>query len=112
LIYVSRFVTLASMRVIAKSTLVEYGFSHADAREPLMEWYAIMRRCSARHINELRQAFGSADPVGDGNLYVCFNIKGNDYRLITAVHYRSQVTFIHEVLTHAEYTKKYVKRRN
>ena len=99
------------MRVIAKNTLVEYARHHADALEPLMEWFANMRKCTATHIGELRRMFGSADPVGVHNEYVCFNIKGNNYRLITAVHYRSQITFIHEVLTHSEYTKKYVKRR-
>lgn len=100
------------MRVIAKNTLVEYGRSHANAFEPLMEWYGNMRKCTARHLGELRLTFGSADPVGNKNELVCFNIKGNDYRLITDVHFRSQITFIHEVLTHAQYTKKYVKRRN
>jgi mRNA interferase HigB len=100
------------MRVIAKSTLVEYGRSHTDALGPLIEWYSNMRRCTARNMSELRQTFSSADPVGDRNEFVCFNIKGNNYRLITAVHFGSQITFIHEVLTHAGYTGKYVKRRN
>ena len=100
------------MRVIAKSTQVEYDRSHADALAPLMEWYGNMRQCTARNLSVLRQTFSSADPVGDEKEFVCFNIKGHNYRLITAVHFRSQITFIHEVLTHAEYTRKYVKRRN
>ncbi len=103
---------LFSMRVIAKRSLVEYGRSHADAVAPLMDWYGNMRGCSAEHMGELRQTFSSADPVGDCNEFVCFNIKGNNYHLISAVHFNTQTSYIHEVLTHAEYTKKYVKRRN
>ena len=34
-----------------------------------------------------------------------FNIKGNDYRLVTAVAYRFQAIFIKFIGTHAEYDK-------
>lgn len=32
-----------------------------------------------------------------------FNIKGNNYRLITIIHYRYQRVYIKEFFTHAEY---------
>ena len=41
----------------------------------------------------------------------CFNIKGYNYRLIAGVHWGSAV-YVKELLTHAEYTKKYVKGVN
>jgi len=40
----------------------------------------------------------------------CFNIAGNKYRIITRITW-SVTVFISEVLTHAEYDKKYVDRR-
>ena len=35
-----------------------------------------------------------------------FNIKGNTYRLIAWIDYRSQKVFIRHILTHAEYDKE------
>jgi mRNA interferase HigB len=35
--------------------------------------------------------------------YTLFNIKGNEYRLITRINYGTGRIFIREVLTHAEY---------
>lgn len=34
-----------------------------------------------------------------------FNIKGNSYRLIARVNYRTQRVFILHILTHADYDK-------
>ncbi len=35
--------------------------------------------------------------------YTVFNIKGNEYRLITEINYKSQTIFIRYILTHTEY---------
>jgi len=99
------------MRVVAKRTLDKYGNSHPDIVDALMDWYYKMRRCQAKLLSELRQTFGTADAVGDNKEYTCFSIKGNHYRLITKIHYVSQIIYIHEVLTHDEYTIKFVNRK-
>ncbi len=36
---------------------------------------------------------------------VVFNIKGNDYRLVTAINYRRKIVFIKWLGTHAAYDK-------
>lgn len=99
------------MRVLKKKTLDNYGDSHPDAAASLMIWYRSMKKCEAKNLPELRNTFGSADPVGRNKDYACFNIKGNDYRLIADVLYVTQHVYIQEVLTHDEYTDKYVKRK-
>jgi mRNA interferase HigB len=35
----------------------------------------------------------------------CFNIRGNDYRLITAIHYNLGKVFVLRFMTHAKYDK-------
>lgn len=97
------------MQVFKKRTLAEYGEEHPDALAPLMAWYGEMKGCTARYLAELKQTFGNADAVGRKKELTCFNIKGNDYRLIAKVQYRSQMVFIREIMTHDEYTAKYVK---
>jgi mRNA interferase HigB len=45
--------------------------------------------------------------VSSGNPVVVFNIRGNKYRLIVAIHYRpSGRVFVLRFLTHAEYDKE------
>jgi mRNA interferase HigB len=61
------------------------------------------RRQSGIRLDEVRRTFPSADPVGK---YTVFNIKGNSYRLIVEINYRSRRIFIRHVLSHAEYDKE------
>ncbi len=51
---------------------------------------------------EVRRELPTADAVGE---FTVFNIKGNAYRLITEVNYRTGRVFLRHVLTHAEYSK-------
>jgi mRNA interferase HigB len=40
-----------------------------------------------------------------GGDYYVFDIGGNKYRLIAAIHFNTQKLFIREVMTHKEYNK-------
>jgi mRNA interferase HigB len=66
-----------------------------------------MRQEQFRHFADLRRLFRSADQVraGSDKLVVVFNICGNDYRLICAIHYNTGKVFLLRFLTHAEYDK-------
>ena len=52
--------------------------------------------------NELHTLFARADLVGR---LVVFNIGGNKYRLIAAIHFNRQKVYIRHILTHAEYDR-------
>ena len=58
-------------------------------------------------LTDVRCTFGHADAVRvkSGRMVVVFNIKGNDFRLITAIHYNVSKVFVLRFLTHAEYSK-------
>ena len=43
-------------------------------------------------------------PTGKGDFYV-FNVAGNKYRLIAAIHFNWQMLFIRYILAHAEYDR-------
>lgn len=58
--------------------------------------------------DDLKTTFASADHV-DGR--AAFNIGGNKYRLIAAIHHNGHKVFIRAVLTHAEYDRGEWKRR-
>lgn len=54
------------------------------------------------NLAQLKTDFPSADYVPP---LTVFNVKGNKYRLITLVDYAEQVVVVHDVLTHATYSK-------
>jgi mRNA interferase HigB len=58
-------------------------------------------------LSEVRRVYPHADPVAvaSNRTVVVFNIRGNRYRLITAIHYNRQVIYTLRFLTHAEYSK-------
>lgn len=92
------------MRIISKKKIRDYIINHSQAELPLTEWYMTMQASNATKLSELRIAFNSADSV---NGYTVFNIGGNNYRLITAIHYNTQHCYIRTIWTHAEYSKHY-----
>lgn len=90
------------MRVISPKRLKEYAEAHADAREAMQAWLRLAKASNWRDLADVRKTYPHADLVGDKTV---FNIKGNRYRLITAIHYNTGTIYVREVLTHAEYDK-------
>ena len=91
------------MRVIALSTLREFWRKHASAQVPLQNWYAEASRASWKSPADVKEAHRNASFVAGER--VVFNLKGNDYRLIVAMRYRSQIMYVRFVGTHREYDK-------
>ena len=56
---------------------------------------------------DTRKTFPHADQVKvkSGKTVTIFNVCGNEFRLITAIHYDHQKVFVLDFLTHAEYSK-------
>jgi mRNA interferase HigB len=97
------------MHIITRSRLTLFCEKHPNAETSLRLWYKLTALAQWQNFAQLRQAFPSADLVG--NLTV-FNIGGNNYRLITLVDYKYQKVFIRHILTHAEYDKEKWKNDN
>ncbi|MGH8510927.1 MAG: type II toxin-antitoxin system HigB family toxin [Gammaproteobacteria bacterium] len=89
------------MRIIALGTLRDFWIKHPDAMEPLAAWYAIASRSHWSSPADVKAAYRSASFVA-GNRVV-FNIKGNDYRLVVAMHYNRQMAYVRFVGTHRQY---------
>ena len=89
------------MRIIALGTLRDFWGKHADASEPLAAWYAIASPSSWRSPADVKAVYRNASFLS-GNRVV-FNIKGNDYRLVVAMHYNRQIAYIRFVGTQRQY---------
>ena len=93
---------ISVVHVISEKALREFWEKRPDAKEPLKAWLTATRRAHWINLADVRQTFNSTDVVG---VYTIFNIKGNTYRLITAIHYNRQKVYIRHVFTHAEYDR-------
>ena len=94
------------MHVVSRKALREFARQHADADAPLRGWFKLVKNGSYFDLVELKRTFPSVDyvPVGKRAFYV-FNIAGNKYRLIAAIHFNANRLFVRYILTHAEYDK-------
>ena len=88
------------MHVISFRRLREFFSSHRDAEGSLTAWYKTTKRANWQNLAELKAVYPSADLVGE---YTVFNVRGNKYRLIAGINYRSQTLFVKAVMTHQEY---------
>ena len=90
------------MLIITEQRLIEYTKQHPEAASPLLRWGALLRSARWRNLAKTRRTFAHADPVG---LCTVFNIKGNDFRLITRIDYALQTVTLKNFLSHAEYDR-------
>lgn len=89
------------MNVITKRTIVYYTEKYPIAKTALLTWLKEFSSKSFVTPNDLKEVYGNASIVA--NHRVIFNIKGNDFRLITSVNFRTQAAYIIWFGTHHEY---------
>ena len=91
------------VHVISRKKLLVAAREHAGLGAALDGWYLIAKKAAWQNLADVRRVFPSADAIWK---YTVFNIKGNSYRLITEINYRTRRIFLRYVLTHAEYDKE------
>jgi mRNA interferase HigB len=95
------------MRIIKRSTLIEFWEKYPDSEQPLKSWFDEVLDDHWKSPNELKMKYKNASVITNKRLV--FNIKGNDYRLITDIEYRIGIVFIVWIGTHSQYDKINVK---
>ena len=91
------------MRVIAKKILREFWEKHSDCKQQLKSWFKEASKAEWSNPNEIKAEYPSASILEDNR--ICFNIKGNHYRLIVKINYDYQMVWIRFIGTHSEYDK-------
>jgi mRNA interferase HigB len=94
--------TEVHLHVISRKKLLVAAKQHRDLYAPLDAWYRIAKKAEWRSLRDVRKVFPYADPV---EKFTVFNIKGNAFRLIAEINYRTGRLYIRHVLTHAAYDK-------
>jgi mRNA interferase HigB len=95
------------MKILKIVRVREYARVHAVASASLERWITITKAADWKDFKDVKSTFDSADAVevDSGRIVVVFNVSGNKFRLITAIHYNVSKVFVLRFLTHAEYSK-------
>lgn len=88
------------MHVITKKRILDFAKKRPDSENALLLWNKTMEENRFSSFQSVKKTFNTVDLV-DG-VYV-FNIGGNKYRLIAAIHFDTGTVFVLFILTHAEY---------
>lgn len=79
-----------------------YVAEYPGADRALRSWWDTVKTVQWKDFSEVRQTYSSASYVDP---FTVFNIKGNDYRLITYIDYERGLVVMKWFGTHAEYDK-------
>jgi mRNA interferase HigB len=95
------------VRIVTQKAIGAFVRKHPAAGPSLRSWLLVAKRAQWSDLQDVRRSFPSADgvTVKSGRIATVFNIAGNKFRLITAIHYNRQIVFVMRFLTHAEYSK-------
>jgi mRNA interferase HigB len=88
------------MRVISRRALRDFWDLHPTAAGPLAAWFRLIERSRFADFSTLKRTFGAADYVAP---FTVFDVGGNKYRIVTAIHYNRERVYVRHVFTHPEY---------
>ena len=89
------------MELLGRSTLSDFKARHQDACSQIDSWEAEVKAADWRTPSDIKVRYGSASILKDN--HVVFNIKGNKYRLLVRVAYKTKVVLVKRAGTHQEY---------
>ncbi len=98
---------LCSVRIFSKSRLLQFAREYPKARDWLANWHSAVAEAQWTSLAEVRETYRHADAVraGSGKTVTVFNVCGNHYRLIVAIHYNRDRVYVLMLLPHAEYDR-------
>jgi len=91
------------MRIIARSTLVDFSSKQSEAKVALERWYLLVRAAHWSSTDEIQRAAPKSKVLNRER--VRFEVAGGNYRLVAAFDFPRQVAFVKFVGTHAEYDR-------
>ena len=90
------------MRVISNKALTDFAALHPASTLSLQAWRHIVESRTFAHFADVKATVNAVDRAGP---YYVFDIGGNKYRIIAAIHFDQQKLFVRHVFTHKEYDK-------
>ena len=89
------------VNVVSLKRLQACWLLHASAKKPMKIWYRLARKASWSDAAEVVEALTNVSVLND-NRFV-FNIKGNDFRIVAKIHFKTRTLFVRFAGSHTEY---------
>lgn len=96
------------MRIVNQQVIERFAGKHADSRAWLESWLRNAHQTIWRTIQDVKQTYPATDAgvkVKSGGSVTVFDVCGNRYRMIVSVVYLADTIIVHELMTHADYSK-------
>ena|SRR5690606_17079607 len=91
------------MHLISESIFRDFYRKHPDSKEPIRKFIRTVKKANWKTLSDIKKDYNSADYLGNDRY--CFNIKGNDYRVIVLIFFRSSKVYVRFIGTHKEYER-------
>ena len=85
------------MRIISRKALHEFSDKHPDCEQALEAWYHDTKRADWKTPADIKNVYRNASILASNR--VVFNIKGNQYRLVVAIQYQSDLNTVTKFAT-------------
>jgi len=95
------------VRLIIQDSIDSYAKNNANSRSAFENWCTTVKGARWNNINDIKETFNTADPLGNNSDRIVFDVGGNNYRMICKYHFGKDYVhlFIKWIGTHAEYDK-------
>lgn len=90
------------MKIVGTSRLDEFCLKHPLTRSWVKSWLAECKAANWHVPTDIKQRYPSASFLQDN--VVIFNVKGNDYRLVTQIAYKTSVIVVKWIGSHQAYS--------
>ncbi len=90
------------MHIISKKRLREFWNRRPESETALRAWHQTVKHAHWNKFADVKASFRSVDIYERCHI---FDVGGNKYRIIAAIHYNTHRVFILCVLTHVEYDR-------
>lgn len=94
---------MSSMHLVGLQLLSAFSVTHPTARSWLKVWITDTKGARWATPQDIRQRYNTASFLSGSR--VVFNVKGNDFRLVTTVAYQTQIVVVNWIGTHGDYSK-------
>jgi mRNA interferase HigB len=90
------------MRIVGRARLQHFCTKHPPTRSWVQSWLAECAGATWKTPSDIKAKYSTASFLGAN--VVIFNVKGNDYRMVTQVAYQTGVVVVRWIGTHQAYS--------
>jgi mRNA interferase HigB len=96
------------MHIMTENHLKYFAKKHVESAPSIDRLVRILKKAEWKNLEQTRESYPHADEamVKSGRKVTILNLGGNNWRVITAIHYNRQIIYILAVLSHAEYSRE------